>query len=188
MPHLPQKGRDQGRIGLAMRGDEADFRPGHGIDDRYGLQGLVCKARGQAFRHDGRPQPGLHMGEQGDDRIRFQRRRDIGGDLGEDAIEKKLADSLSTFDDTLLELHADGVEIYSVAYREPAEGPFDRLRGPGSDSSFLPPHAAAPANVPLWAARLLRLAFGAPSRASPTAARFEDPRFTSRYTDVAPLY
>ena len=108
--------------------------------------------------------------------------------FGEDAIEKKLADSLSTFDDTLLELHADGVEIYSVAYREPAEGPFDRLRGPGSDSSFLPPHAAAPANVPLWAARLLRLAFGAPSRASPTAARFEDPRFTSRYTDVAPLY
>merc|ERR1740136_433952 len=73
--------------------------------------------------------------------------------FGEDAIERNLADALQTYDDLLLELHTSGVEIYSVAYKMPAESTLAKL-GIGSA-------AAAPATAN-WLTRVVAAAIGVP--------------------------
>merc|ERR1740136_373839 len=74
--------------------------------------------------------------------------------FGEDAIERNLADALQTYDDLLLELHSSGVEIYSVAYKMPAESTLAKL-GIGSAA------AAAPATGN-WLTRVVAAAIGVP--------------------------
>ena len=101
--------------------------------------------------------------------------------FGRDAIERNLADSLQTFDDTLIELHTAGVEIYSVTFLKPDESPLAKL-GVGSSTSN-----SAPGN---WIARVLAAAIGLPlphshatySGAVPASERqphFRDPRFST---------
>merc|ERR1712061_75823 len=79
--------------------------------------------------------------------------------FGEDAIERKLADSLQTFDDVLLELYRNDVEIYTVAFKQPKEGPLAMLGG-GASALALPLSANKP--QPRWIARVLSAAFGLP--------------------------
>ncbi len=75
--------------------------------------------------------------------------------FGKDAVDLKLADGLQTFDDLLLELHRDGVEVYSVAYQLPEENPLTRLK----IGSTALGGSAAPNN---WATRLLVSILGMP--------------------------
>ena len=102
------------------------------------------------------------------------------------AIDRRLADSLQTFDDVLLSLYRDDIEIYTVSYKNPKGalamlGADATLQYPTTLQGLAQSGAAAP---PGWAARLLSNAFGLPTPpASPAfqlpqgAARFHDPRY-----------
>ena len=94
--------------------------------------------------------------------------------FGTDAVERKLADALQTFDDLLLELHRDGVEVYSLAYKPPEDGPFARFQWSSSDALGGP---VVPRN---WARRLLAAALGMPlaqPQPQQPQPQLRDPRF-----------
>ena len=106
--------------------------------------------------------------------------------FGEDAVERRLADALQTFDDVLLELHRDGVDIYSLSYKPPDESPLARLGGAGMRLDL----AARAPGASYWAARLLSGMLDGPAAALESQrsrrgeeARFYDPRYAS-----TPLY
>ena len=82
--------------------------------------------------------------------------------FGQDAIERQLADSLQTFDDTLLELHTSGIEIYSVTYAKPPDSPLAKIVGASAAAGGHP--AGLPGN---WLTRGIAAAMGLPIHQHP---------------------
>ena len=87
--------------------------------------------------------------------------------FGEDAIERNLADALQTYDDLLLELHADGFDVYSVAFKLPDESPLAKF-GIGAAA------AAAPATGN-WLTRVVAAAIGVPLGGQPLGQPLQTP-------------
>lgn len=85
--------------------------------------------------------------------------------FGEDALERKLCDRLQTFDDVLLSLHTDGVEVYSLSYQPPSENPFERLglRQASARSSRGGRFPVGGRGSLPWAARVLLAALNLPT-------------------------
>jgi len=107
--------------------------------------------------------------------------------FGEDAIDRKLADSLQTFDDVLLQLYRNNFEIYSVRYKgEPPETFLERILDEEKDGFFPKvPKRIGGLSRSNWAARLLRAALRViePRQPQPHQAQFLDPRYSH-----TPLY
>jgi len=90
--------------------------------------------------------------------------------FGQDALERKLVDELTSSDDILLNLRKQGAMLYSVKYRPPAASPFGALVG-----SFDAPAAGVDGNaLAMLAARLLEVTTGRPAGALERLASSQD--------------
>lgn len=94
--------------------------------------------------------------------------------FGEDALQRGLCDELRTFDDVLLDLHAEGVEAFSVRFKPQPEGPLERLGLRADDmAAGTVSTMGAKSRLP-WPVRLLLAAFGLPSKQHKLRALLDD--------------